>query len=208
MYSISRLKKSKYDEALLFVCREFVVESVLHRQTGVLLHDYLDYMRSPFAALVEEGLSFVATDVATGQIKGCLLAGDFLRFTSPNEVYADEIKPITALIAKLEDCYRAKRQIAPGTVLLVDIAVVAMSARRHGVYTRLREAVHAAGAAKGFEQVVGELTSTPTQNMCVNKLGHRVICEIAYGSFQYEGRYPFESITEPGSIQLVEGSLS
>nr|MBX2838286.1 hypothetical protein [Gammaproteobacteria bacterium] len=59
----------------------------------------------------------------------------------------------------------------------------------------------------GFRSVVGELSSSATQHLCINKFGHTVQAEIAYESFMYEGENPFSKIKEPPSIILAEGDL-
>lgn len=208
MYSIEPLQISRFDEALDFVCREFTANSVLHKNSGVSLTEYTDYLRKPFIEMAGRGLSFLAVDQSTSDIAGCLVAGDFSENYSSNAPIPTEIKAINALIKELESDYLAKRTIRAGTTLFVDIAVVTKAARGQGNYFNLRQAVHNVGIANGFERVVGELSSTAAQRMCVEKLGHRVISQINYKSFEYEGRFPFADVDEPEGIQLAEGNLT
>lgn len=206
-YTIKQLQKADYEDALIFVCQEFTANSVLHKDSGVSLTDYTNYLRKPFLDMAAEQLSFLAIDESNGRIVGCLLAGDYAIPHSSDALVPVQIKPINALIAELERCYDSKRTKLTGTTLFVDIAVVTKDARGQGLYFQLRQSTHQAAIEKGFRTVIGELSSKPPQKMCTEKLGHKVICEIAYHAFEYEGTLPFKDVPDPPSIQLVEGKL-
>ena len=196
-----------HDDVLQFVCREFVQGSALHRATRVSLDSYVGYMRKPFHVMVAEGVSFVAIDDADEALVGCILACDYLRDAEPDVPIPKEIEPIRALLNALEAPFEAQRSIVHGQVLKVDIAVVTRTMRGKGIYTRMREHVHACGIKGGYASVVGELSSQATQTLCADRFKHPVCSEIAYKDFKFEGRYPFASITSPPSVQFVEGHL-
>jgi len=207
MYSILPLDKRFHSLALEFVCRQFVAESPLHSAVGIAYEEYVDYLREPFASMVAADMSFVALDRVTSELIGCLIVGDFTTTHEYSSAEPVAIKPIKQLIAELEEAYRQHRLVLPGQVALVDIAVVAASVRKQGVYRQLRAVSHDAAIEKGFKWIVGELSSAATQYYCVEKLRHQVICEVNYHAFCYQGSYPFRSISEPDCIQLVEGVL-
>jgi len=213
MHSIKPLTLSRCDEATYFVCSEFVSSSVLHTALNISLDDYLDYMRDPIHSLVSENMSFIAVDESTDAITGCILAGEFSAVSSsdaatPKLKQSPEFaKIINALLSSLTSCYRKKREITSGSTVFVDIAVVSSEVRGQGIYTALRERVHGWARAHNYTHIIGELSSATTQYVCIEKMGHKVICEIPYKSFEYNGTFPFASIEEPKSIQLVEGIL-
>lgn len=209
MYSIQPVSPARYREVVHFVCREFVAGSVLHRALNIPLDEYTRYMTEPVLSLLAEDLSFVAVDPADDSICGCILAGEYLAATnnSGSAATPEFIQPVNALLTELDQLYRAQRLIEPGTAVLVDIAVISPEKAGQGIYTRLRNTVHSAARGRGYQVIVGELTSAATQFTCVEKFGHQLICEIPYKSFEHNGSYPFASITEPASIQLVEGFL-
>jgi len=207
MIRVLPLLPGKNDNVLNFVCREFVQGSVLHRATKVSLENYVEYMRCPFRDMVADGMSFVVVDSIDEKPVGCILACDYLTTTDSDVPAPREVEPISALLKTLEAPFEAQHSIVRGQVLKVDIAVVTKAAQRKGVYTRLRECVHARGIELGYASVVGELTSQATQTLCVDGFKHQVRNEIAYKDFVFEERYPFSSITSPDSVQLVEGLL-
>jgi len=205
--TIIPLERPHYEEALKFTASEFCAGSTLHRALGIHSCDYIKYLRQPFLSLAAENLSFIALDSATNSIVGCILSGDYSCSSAADNVTPDQLKPIAALIRELEEKYKSHRVVNPGSILLVDIAVVAHTVRGQGIYRQLRNTVHDAGTSRGFKYVIGELSSLATQQLCVKKLGHKVVCEIQYDRFEYQGDYPFVSIKEPACIQLVEGVL-
>jgi len=91
--------------------------------------------------------------------------------------------------------------------MLVDMAVVSSMARGQGIYRKLRESAHLIGREAGFSRVIGELSSAATQQLCINRLKHKVCAEIVYSTYEYKNQKPFASIKEPKSIVLVEGDL-
>ena len=208
MYTIQTLDSSRHAEVIPFVCREFVEGSVLHQALGVRVEDYTTYLAEPICALAREGLSFIATDPKSNAIGGCILAGEFATCGSDNKPPPSYLAPVRALTDSLEHTYRKHRDVMPGSTLLVDIAVVAKSARRQGIYKRLREAVHSRARARGYQRVIGELSSPVTQYMCVAQWGHTIVCEITLDTFEFNGRHPFANIKNPKSIQLVEATLA
>lgn len=197
------------------MCSEFLAGSELHRALDISLPEYTDYMADAICSLLAQENSFVAIDDSDHSIVGCILAGDFspgsdvdAQKKSTDIDVPEFAQPIQALLVRLENQYKSLRADNLQSTLLVDIAVVVPQARGQGVYTRLRQAVHQRALDRGYTTVVGELSSAATQHLCVEKLGHKVICEIPYSSFEYEGLYPFSTITNPTSIQLVEGVLT
>ena len=133
------LTQSTREQALEFVCREFVAGSVLHQSIGIKYAEYLEYMRKPFNAMADEKVSFVAIEKESDAIVGCLMAGDFALHTPELESVPEFVRPVAALLHDLEKPYRETRIPISGSTLLVDLAVVSNKVKGQGIYTRLRE---------------------------------------------------------------------
>ena len=204
---ISLLTSENSGHAFELVCEVFVEGSVLHKAVGVSLDEYREYLSGSFQIMLQQGLSLVATDRLNGEVVGCLVACDY---TTPVQALTEMpecVKPVSALLQRLDTLYRQQRQITPGDTLLVDMAVVGKGVRGRGLYRKLREVVHHHGYSAGFRRVAGELSSAATQHVCVTEFGHKVCVEIDYEAFEFSGHRPFSVIRDPRSIQLVEGEL-
>lgn len=217
-YIIQPLVLADAEQALQFVCREFVLESPVHRAAGVMYDEYLGYLRAPFITMAAEGLSFIAVDTESAELAGCVLAGDFcpetnaplseeLQYNEPHDEVPESMRAIKALLKELERPYKLNVSNSPDETLIVDIAAVNRAARGRGLYRRLRLAAQGVAKERGFSRVVGELSSAATQRFCVEELGHQVINEVPYKTFLFNGTLPFASIEQPQTLQLVEGTL-
>jgi len=208
MIDIHALGKSEAADALRMVCEAFVMGSVLHKAMNISIDEYLQYLREPFLAAIDEGMSLVAVDTSTSATVGCILAREYSGVSAKIPDVPMKIRPINALLAELEKKYLETREITPGLFMLVDIAVVSPVVRGQGIYRKLREKSQDLGQSLGYTYVIGELSSAATQHLCVDKMGHQIKSEIEYATFEFQGSRPFESIEKPRSIQLVEGRLA
>lgn len=204
---IKRLTSESAADAFSLACEVFVDASVLHSATGVTIEEYQNYMNDSFDAMWRQGLSLVACNRQTNELIGCLVACDYLTQGQNLSSIPDRLKPVNALLNRLDEMYQEFRDVKPAQCMLVDMAVVSPAARGKGIYKKLREAVHKIGREEGFSVVVGELSSAATQALCVNQLQHKICAEIEYSSFMYEDHYPFSAIKTPRSIVLTEGKL-
>ena len=204
-FQIEPLTKERLDCAFALTTEVFAASSSLHAVLSVDLHLYQTSLRPAFEAMVQEGLSLVATD-AKGQMLGALIATDLhatLRDPAPSGPYAQ----ISALTQTLTQIYRAQRAFGPGEVLLVDMAAVHPDARGLGIYRALRQHLEDRLHKTHWHYVVGELSSVATQKLVLEKMGHRSAAEIAFDRFEWNGTRPFAYITSPPSIILAEGAL-
>lgn len=199
---------SKHVEAAFTLATEvFIENSTLHKALEIDLKTYRDYLQPCFNAMIAEGISVVAFDRETEAMLGCLIATDFYQHLEPQISPGDPFAPLAALGAALGRQYKLMRTIAPGDVVLVDMGAVSTNAAGKGVYQLMRNALHQLAKDRGFHSVVGELSSSSTQHVVLNKLGHQKRAEVIFANFTFEGGYPFRSIKEPQSIILAEGSV-
>jgi len=205
--AISRMTNDSAQEAFSLACEVFVEASAPHTAMKVSIEEYRNYMRLPFEAMRGQGLSLIAKDTSNDKLVGCIVACDYTTLGQNSAIIPDSLKPVNALLSSLEETYRKNRQPHPGQYMLVDMAVVTPTARGQGIYRKLREAVHRVGREAGYSYVVGELSSTATQQLCINRFNHKVCAEIEFSSFKYQDQKPFSTITSPKCIVLVEGKL-
>ena len=91
---ISLLTSQHSFDAFELLCEGFNHGSVLHKAAGISLNEYRDYMRAPFDSMWQQGLSVGTTDTVSGEIVGCLVAGDFALQTPGSTDMPDSMKPV------------------------------------------------------------------------------------------------------------------
>ena len=76
-----------------------------------------------------------------------------------------------------------------------------------GIYQALRAEISIRAKSLGYKYIIGELTSSATQKVVLEKMGHRKRAEIAFAEFTLNGRLPFAAITDPKTVILAEETL-
>ncbi|OED39895.1 hypothetical protein AB833_13515 [Chromatiales bacterium (ex Bugula neritina AB1)] len=200
------------EAAFALLTRVFIDDSPPHRVLNVKLPEYRDYLASFFFRSAKRGYGLVALDCAKN-VHGCVIGIDYCdSLNTPDSFVADtsarvKMRPLLALLAELDLRYRKHRLSQPGDTILVDMAAVSKQARGAGVYVSLRLALHECAKQQGYRYIVGELSSAATRYVCIEKFHHRVVAEINYDSFEYDGDRPFRSLIDPPSLVMVEGFL-
>ena len=206
------LTKTQFEQAFLLASEVFVTDSSLHKALGVERDAYRNYLRPSFFKMLEEDLSVGAFDQNNNALLGVLIAGDFYKSITPIRPHkaapiAPQFQPIAALSEALGAIYWEQRPITPGETVLVDMAAVHPAARGRGLYRKLRTFFADYAGQRGYRHVVGELSSSATQKVVLDDLGHRSCTAIEFANFTYDSHFPFRSITEPTHIILAEGRL-
>ena len=212
LHQIRPLTEKDLESAFTLASDVFVRASTLHRALGAGLDEYRRYLRPSFENMITEGLSVGAFEQANNRIIGCLIATDFSRQAMSGERSGDtaakgKFAPLSALTRALSRPYCTGRTIPEGEVVLADMGAVSTKALGTGVYQTLRKALARHARKHGFSKIIGELSSRATQHVVIGKSGHRVVGEIRFSDFAYEGKTPFARITDPESIILAEGLL-
>jgi len=204
---IGLLTPDSLEPAFELASEVFVNSSTLHRALNIGLREYRSYLLPSFEQMIDEGLSVMARNDETGEVVGCLIATDFAPQSDEGIEVRGKFTPLAALTQSLCRQYHEHRSIVTGQVVLADMGVVSESALGTGVYQRMRDALCLYAQRRGFDRIVGELSSAATQHVVIEKLGHEVCAEIVFADFEFDGERPFNSITEPRSIILAEGTL-
>ena len=204
-FDIKPLGRDLLDPAFDLATEVFAAQSTVHRALGIELDAYRAYLRAPFEAMVDEGLSLVATH-SSGTVVGCMIATDFHTCLTVKQTPLP-FAPLVALTTALCKDYSKIRRSSPGTALLVDMGAVAPEAQAQGIYSALRRAVHSRAITKGYHRVMGELSSAQTQHVVLEKMGHKAVAEIAFDRFEWAGTKPFRNIHDPPKLILSEGML-
>ncbi|KMW59330.1 hypothetical protein AIOL_004312 [Candidatus Rhodobacter oscarellae] len=203
--AIQPLGRDQLEPAFALATEVFIAGSNVHRALGIGLEAYRAYLRPSFEAMVAEGLSFAATDAATGALAGCVIVTDFSKTGTAPARRDPALAPLIALTDALGSKY--PRALGAGEAILVDMACVAEGYTGRGLYTALRGAAQDHAARRGFRWALGELSSAATQHVILGKMGHRALARVDFATFEFNGQRPFASITKPRGLVLSEGAL-
>ena len=181
--------------------------STLHKALNINLEEYRPYLRASFDEMAASGLSVVAIDTKTNDVIGCVIGCDFYDHIHAKSTAPEKFAPLPALSKAL--CHSFIKQHPPkaGNIAFLNMAAIAPAFLGQGIYQEMRTFTHANAKQRGFQSVIGELSSAATQHFVLNKLGHIKRAEVSFKHFDNNGTKPFRSIQEPKSIILAEGRL-
>ncbi len=76
-----------------------------------------------------------------------------------------------------------------------------------GIYQALRTEISIRAKSLGYKYIIGELTSTATQKVVLEKMGQRKSAKIAFAKFTLNDRLPFATITDQKTVILAKETL-
>jgi hypothetical protein len=203
--TFEQIDNSIAEDAFLFVSEVFATRSTQNRAINIEIDLYRDYLNASYQEVIDQGLSIVAVDESEQEICGVLIAKDImLSNTTTKVLQAKKLLPITKLSQKLNEIYFAQRQINLGDAVLVDMAAISQHHGGLNIYKDMRLKAHSIAVQQRFKFVIGQLSSSRTQEIILSELGHRNCGEIMFSQFTCDGRHPFASIRNPKSIIISE----
>ena len=210
---IEALSADQKSQLFGLVCEDFATSSPIHVALEISPQEYSNYLHDDWESYIHTGPlgSVVAIEPDSGEILGCIITSDFPSCFADVDKKPKKQQIISALLQELEQIYLDKLRLENnGTTeksLLVDIALVPDRYANQGIYQRLRLRLQELARENGFEKIYGELSSAPTQHVCINKLHQQMVAEVFYKDFCFDGNRPFANILEPASVKLVMASL-
>ena len=181
--------------------------STLHKALNINLEEYRPYLQVSFEDMASSGLSVAAIDTKTDDVIGCLIGCDFYDHIKSKSIAPSKFAPLSALSTALCQSFIEQRKPNAREIAYLDMAAIAPDYLNQGIYQEMRKYTHAHAKQRGFQSVIGELSSAATQHFVLNKMGHTKQAEVSFEYFEYQGKNPFQSIQEPTSIILAEGQL-
>ncbi len=156
---------------------------------------------------ISEKLSIVAVSATTGAIVGAVMAHDFgTEVPGEIEQIGLESEPVIAMIDELEDFYRSSNEIIPGKFLHVFMIAVHDDWSQKGIAQQLIQSCLKNGSKLGYEIAFSEAANRVSQHISA-KAGFEETRVSTYEDFEFQGRKPFETISDEVGYILMETEL-
>jgi ribosomal protein S18 acetylase RimI-like enzyme len=169
--------------------------------------EFEEFVRLFRSRAVEQGLTIVVRDVATGEMVGALLADDGAsELPDGLDRLSRKFEPVFDILGQLDEEYRLARSIDPGEVVHLFLLGVARDAAGRGLGQRLVEACLENAAGRGYRMAVTEATNKTSQHI-FRKLGFVERVHRSYAEHRAGGRAPFESISAQGGPILMDRAI-
>jgi hypothetical protein len=139
-------------------------------------------------------------------IIGAVFGMDLVDYSNMKFQLPEIFDPIGSIISQLDNKLpyntTSKGNILHASALATHPSYYGKNVGKNLYYSFLNKAKYL-----GYKYVVNEATSHITQKM-QHKIGAKVIAEVQYNDFLYNGKYVFKDITDTKGIQLISLDLS
>jgi len=165
---------------------------------GLTPDEFEAFVRLYAQSVVDDGLTIIARDVASGTMAGAFLVEDAAS-PAPDgiEGLSAGFASIFDLFGRLEERVADERPPVPGELLHLFVLGVGRAFARRGIGQRLVEASLANGARRGYRTAVTEATNRVSQHI-FTKLGFVSRGQVSYADYRRDGVAVFASIAEHG----------
>lgn len=190
------------DAAAECIGNTFTQHEPLTHFLNISKRDFTIYVRHICQLIVGQQLSMVAE--SDGRIIGVRLAARHQSYKSPVCPCVQMIT-VAALFAQL---HQHAQQYDTQHRLHLIMMGVDEAFHNHGIAQQLMQKTLANARQRGYQLAIVEATSSITQHIFVNKLGFRIVNEIAYKNFRHQQKLVLKNIPEQHpSCALLEKQL-
>ena len=175
---------------------------------GLTSADFVSFLELLCPGAIDDGLTIVARDSASGQIAGVMLTDDFaVPSDLPPAAISDKFLPIMAMLDSLDERYRRGQPIIAGQYVHLFMLAVDERFAGQGIATQLVSTCLANSRRLGYTHAVTEATGIISQHV-FRKLGFAERHRVCYQEYRYEGRKVFSSIRDHEAAILMDRTLA
>lgn len=198
-----------FDDAVKCLTYQFLNYEPLSKVLNISEEEYLPFIRMTCKEAIEFGLSVVAVDSVTHQLQGLVVSKDLeTPFSFQAEQVCPKLTPVFEMMGQTENRYRKIHPSRQGET--VESFMVAIYKQYAGLGLYYGIAAHAIPVwlQKGYSRTVGFLTHKANQHMFLSYSGASVFETVPVKEFEYEGKKPFEKVTEIESCVFAHAGLN
>ena len=202
------LSQANLEGTIRCVSRAFTRNEPMSRHLGISYKEFLYFARHCYPVLIEQELSLVAVDTTRNEVIGARISEDFyLAGGGDIPGLSNKFLPLFAMLEKLSNYYGNHRGIVKGRYVHMFMVAVDEAYTKQGIAPTMYRIFIRHALERGFTHAVTEPTGLISQHILRNKFGFRVVHEIPYQEFEYEGRLVFQNLKGHKSAMLMEKAL-
>lgn len=172
--------------------------------------DLVPFAEALVARCLAEPSSFVAIERGSGRVIGFCLAHDHVGAPLAFDAVRDSprVAPLFSLLDGLHRRYVARGEPARGEVLEIAATGAALGVDGYAVARALERRAFAEAKAQGFQRVMTLCTNAVTRYLAAAEQRMKIIEQVDYADFEYEGRRVLAPATRHRGVALFEGPLA
>lgn len=204
MYSL--LAEGEFEDVLNGLSREFQTQETMGKCLKLDENDY-EELKKAFKPILKYGYTLVAKDRATNEVIGAMICADFydLLFKDSTPSQSQKLNAIFSLLGTLESRFLKliNKSVTKNEYFYLYALYVKKNLNSKHVGSTLLDRAQNLAVEMGFKYSFALATGAASQHIVVSKLKYKLIDQIEYKSFEFNGKRVFESITSTPSCQLL-----
>ncbi|MDJ0842560.1 MAG: hypothetical protein QNK37_39035 [Acidobacteriota bacterium] len=206
-----QLKQDNLQGAITCVSHSFIQNEPMAAHLGITIDEFLHFAGAFYPTLIEPGLSFVAVDEEIDQVVGVRISEDFydeLEESPEIPGLSPKFFPLFTLLEELGAEYKKTHNWQHGKYIHMFMIAVEDGYQGRGIAPNMNKMFFRHVKGLGFTHAITEPTGLISQHILKNKFGFKVLHEIKYADFVFDGEKPFADLLEHPSAMLMEKDLS
>ncbi len=206
--SFEVLSEHTLADAARVIARAFAGFEPMAVASGISEQDVVDLIHLYAPQALQDGLTVVARDSASGRIAGAMLVDDFACDSPPLPPRLGlKFQSVWALLGELGERYKGGATLAPGQILHFAMLAVDRDYSGKKIAPRLIHAAERIGLARGYRLGVAEATSATSQHI-FRQCGFIERLASDYRRFTFQGEPVFAGIDGDTHTLLMEKPLN
>jgi len=201
-YKIVTLTDEHVKSAVDLFVKTFCDSEPITKHLNISYAEYEPFAREVIQKAVMEGLSVVALD-KNNRVIACTIAEDITNPFSPNITHYPKLKPIFALLNKLDEPFLKDKKFLKGKIVHIWIALVDPTFRGKGLSTAIDMACADLAVRKGFDFAYAEFTNALSENITHHYSLAKMYNNIKFDEFNLGKERPFKGVKGGAAAYLI-----
>ena len=201
MVYILPFEDSDLDSTIRCISYTFVQETI-SQSLEIDAENYREFAKLYCQIILGNKLSLVVRNEEFGDVIGFSILTDFVTEIPDFTCLDPRLIVIINFTRELDDWYKSKYKVKSGEILHLSMTGVYEQYRGRGIAQKLMEETFNVAKTNNYKSIIAECTGEITQHIRA-KYGFKIVKEIVYKTYLYNGELVFKDIQKPPSCKLM-----
>lgn len=200
-FSIAVLTESDVAECADFLSHNFAQGEPMARHLEMRPEDFRDIFYSVVEEAAKTGASVVLRKKENNRVIGCTARIDLVDdYKTDLKLPTFNLNATYDILKKVSSPLKDTLPLERGVYLQASLGGIAQEFQGQGCHKIMHQAGICLAALKGFKYIIAETTGKVSTSNAI-KVGFKMLHNIEYETFNYQGHYPFKNLE--GGVTLV-----
>jgi len=207
-FELEKLGKDCIQESVELLAKSFCKFDPIEIVLGITESEFIDMVNLDIPQILNDSLSSVVRDPFDSKMVAAIIVLDAATdFADSKGKISQKFLPVAKIVNQLHDPYLNRLRPLRGEIAYIYMAAVDEQYQGHGIATKLFRDTEKYLQTKSYKTVF-TISTNRASSIALERNGFVPLESIAYGSFQYEGCFPFQLVSDIHSVTLLAKQLT